>query len=947
MTLYAQTGFGQKEVWSFTRIQYKAGSQNWAIAEDENSRLYFANNEGLLVFDGINWQTYPVPNNTILRSVAFGPDGKLYAGAQDELGYFTSDPVGRLQYTSLKYLLPETERNFADVWEMAFAGSDVFFRTFSRIFRLAGGKLTSYPSSTAWLSLHREGNRILAQEQGGGIQVFENGQFQPLIAASSLPLNFIITGLVPFQKDTSLLCTSAHGFYLLTGKTMIPFSIQVREYNPLQNFTTLTRVNDTSFWAGTYLNGAWRINQKGEVREIIHTNNGLPNNTVRCIYAAQTGNAWLGLDNGIGCFALNPAISKINPPVFNNGAGYGAQLYQGDLYFALSTGLYFLPMSDAANPATIKGEPQPILNGLTWNASVVGDQLLVGRDDGCWKISNRKPGLISSATGFWNFKPLPGYPSLQVAAGNYLGIRLYEEKQGILTDIGPVEKFIESSRYLETDGRSIWVSHPYRGVFRIDLSDKTVHRYSEKNGLPEALNNHVFRIRNEILFATTRGIYTYSEKNDSIVKAVAYEKVFGDRPVRYLKEDASGNIWFVQDKMLGVADYSGPVPAIHYIPELQNRILSGFENIYAYSANHLLVGAENGFYHIDYNAYRAGQRTFRAYLTRVRSTHQNDSILFGGFTFAGNEKRKELRLPYQRNALHFTCATSLPGMQTATEFSFYLEGFDPGWSSWDKSPEKDYTNLPPGDYVFHVKARNSPSHESTVSDFPFSIRPPWHKTVWAYALYALLACAFLYFLLKYQAKKHRRQQEIRRQADQKKFDEEQKQTAYQHRLALATAEEERARLLNEKLEAEIRFKNAELASTTMNLVEKKEFILKLKSALQQLQKNLRPGEDNPELRKLLKVLSEEEKLDEEWDQFSKHFNSVHGDFISILKNRFPSLKPHELQLCAYLRMNLSSKDIAPLLSISLRGVEISRYRLRKKLNLPTETNLAQFLSDLR
>jgi DNA-binding CsgD family transcriptional regulator len=54
-----------------------------------------------------------------------------------------------------------------------------------------------------------------------------------------------------------------------------------------------------------------------------------------------------------------------------------------------------------------------------------------------------------------------------------------------------------------------------------------------------------------------------------------------------------------------------------------------------------------------------------------------------------------------------------------------------------------------------------------------------------------------------------------------------------------------------------------------------------------------------------------------------------------------------MQLCAYLRMNLSSKDIAPLMSISVRGVEISRYRLRKKLNLSTEENLVQYLMDLK
>jgi DNA-binding CsgD family transcriptional regulator len=132
----------------------------------------------------------------------------------------------------------------------------------------------------------------------------------------------------------------------------------------------------------------------------------------------------------------------------------------------------------------------------------------------------------------------------------------------------------------------------------------------------------------------------------------------------------------------------------------------------------------------------------------------------------------------------------------------------------------------------------------------------------------------------------------------------------------------------------------------MNLVQKKEFILKIKDTLKHLNKNEKESLDSQELKKLLRSLAEEEKLNDEWEQFSIHFNNVHGDFLVKLSEKYPTLKAHELKLCAYLRMNLSSKEIAQLMSISVRGVEISRYRLRKKLNIPTETNLFQFLLEI-
>jgi DNA-binding CsgD family transcriptional regulator len=463
-----------------------------------------------------------------------------------------------------------------------------------------------------------------------------------------------------------------------------------------------------------------------------------------------------------------------------------------------------------------------------------------------------------------------------------------------------------------------------------------VSLYNQQKGLPADLDNHVFKIKNKIVFATTAGIYEYDAVANKMIAAKEYADIVGPRPLRYLKEDVDGNIWFVQDKMVGVADYSGAKPVIHYIPELKNKILSGFENIFPFNSENILAGSESGFYHINYKRYRESIKPIAAYLTLVKIMGRSGVILFGGHSSPTDSNEKTLTIPYWHNSLHFEYTASLINLHTHLEFSYYLKGFDDAWSNWSTLAEKDYTNLPSGSYTLHIKARNSPSNESEAYIYSFTIKPPWHQTLWAYALYVLLFGIIMFVIFRFQARKHKRRQEAVK-----------KQLTYQHQLELEKTEKELIRLKNEKLEAAIEHKNAELASATMNLVQKKEFILKLKTELQQLQKRTKVGEDNPELKKLIKVLSEEEKSDEEWNIFSQHFDSVFGDFITILKNKFPSLKPHELRLCAYLRMNLNSKEIAPLMSISLRGVEISRYRLRKKLDLTSDVNLVQFLMDLK
>jgi ligand-binding sensor domain-containing protein len=326
------------EAISFTKQHYSAGTQNWAITQDANGRIYVANNEGLLIYNGTSWQLYPVPNKTILRSIAFGVDGKLYAGAQDELGYYAPDKTGKLVFTSLKNLLTGPDKTFADVWDIEATGKEVFFRTDDKIIRLHDNKMSVYPPASKWVSLCNLDGRLLAQDEGMGLLIFQNDEWKTLIDIKDLPAGFNITGITTFNKDSSLLSTVENGLQLLTGNRLSPFII--KNIPGSQHFTSLTALDDNSFLAGTYSNGIFHISRNGAMIENISSKNALQNNTVHCLYAGAGGQVWTGLDNGIAYIPYNGAIKHINPPAFNNGGGYSVTLFKGNLYFALSTGVY-------------------------------------------------------------------------------------------------------------------------------------------------------------------------------------------------------------------------------------------------------------------------------------------------------------------------------------------------------------------------------------------------------------------------------------------------------------------------------------------------------------------------------------------------------------------------------------------------------------------------------
>ena len=160
------------------------------------------------------------------------------------------------------------------------------------------------------------------------------------------------------------------------------------------------------------------------------------------------------------------------------------------------------------------------------------------------------------------------------------------------------------------------------------------------------------------------------------------------------------------------------------------------------------------------------------------------------------------------------------------------------------------------------------------------------------------------------------------------------------------AEKEVMLLKNEKLQSDMKYKNKELATATYHIVQKNKFLTSIKQELSVLI----PGSKNEvivsELKRINRKIDRDIQNEKNWEVFDRYFDEVHQEYHSRLKKMHPELTPGELRLCSYLRMNVATKEIAPLMNISVRGVEISRYRLRKKLKLDQSANLVDYLMQI-
>lgn len=945
----AQNTIGIPTIINYPKESYNAGNQNWCMNQDSKGILYIANSAGLLSFDGTSWRLYPLPNRTIARSVLADSSGRIYIGGQGEIGYFEADALGELRYHSLNLLLPRQRNDFADVWSTARFNGHVFFRTTKMILEYDGKEIKIYESAN-WAFMGTCGNELLANDAERGLMTFNNGQWQPRIQTGKLPQNAVMRAAIPLDNGRILIATLMEGLFLLRNDSLSTFDTPDTRIAAGKNIFGATLLSDNHVALITTLGGCIVIDNSGHFVQQFTKKEGILNNNVLSVLVDRDHNLWLGLDNGINLVTYSNAIKNIYADGDDRNSGYSSVIHNGSLYLGLSTGVYATRLDPGLSDLSYSmGKFELIGNskGQVWNLASVDNQLFLGHNKGAFIIRNEKAEPLDTRTGCWNFKPLyDSQPSSIVIAGTYSGINFYYYNNGTLTDPHLSIQF-EAARFMVPDVHGgIWVAHPYKGVFyvKMDATGKPgYHRYNDRHHILSSNHNKIFRVGGKVVLTSDNGIFEWDEKQQDFVPDTELRHYLPEGTVSYLKDDQYGNTWFSRDHKLGVIDRSSGQPRIIMITELDGRILGGgFENVNIIDSNNVFVAAERGFFHINYAAYKQKQQLLRPLIRKVEAPLLKQSLVYGGYKMLTQEPR----LSYRGNSLHFECSSSIFGQEQNTQYKYYLEGFDQDWSDWTRKTEKDYTNLPAGHYIFHVRCRNNFDNESPVTSFSFTILPPWYQTWWAYTIYALLIGGILYWFYKRQQRKYKRLQQIKLQEQQRKYAEEQRELQMLHELEIRESEKQIIELRNEKLQAEITHKNSELASSAMNLVRKKEMLSKLKEDLLAYKSLSGNDKGSREFQKILRAIDGELDHEEEWEQFAMHFDSVYANYLKKLKDYCPAITQSELKLAAYLRLNLSSKEIAQLMNISIRGVETSRYRLRKKLDVPNESNLTDFLASV-
>jgi DNA-binding CsgD family transcriptional regulator len=361
--------------------------------------------------------------------------------------------------------------------------------------------------------------------------------------------------------------------------------------------------------------------------------------------------------------------------------------------------------------------------------------------------------------------------------------------------------------------------------------------------------------------------------------------------------------------------------------------------------NNVIFAGKEGFIHYAANKSHDISQEFSTLIRKVQCITGSDSTIFdGNYILNGqiveNQTENYIQeLAYKNNDIRFTYSAPYYEGISDLRYRFFLRNFDKDWSDWNLKTEKEYTNLPEGEYEFMVMAQNTYMKQSKLATYKFRILSPWYRTYAAFAIYAVIGLTIILISMMFVDRKHKK--------DKIQLKKSQEEELSNKDVQLKTIQKEKeaeiTHLKNEKLNAELNHKNTELTSVTMHLLTKNELIGDIKNKLTGLKSKDDKIEIKKSLSKILKEIEASSYLDKDWEQLEFHFDRVHRDFSKRIKKAFPQLTTQEMKLCTYLRLNFTTKEIAQLLHISVRGVEISRYRLRKKLKLDRDQNLSEFI----
>jgi DNA-binding CsgD family transcriptional regulator len=890
----------------FISSQVPVENQNWGICQSPVSKfIYFANSEGLIEFNGISSRRFSLPYGQTVRSVYVSQGGTIFTGSFEEFGYWEAGSNGKLIYHSLSDKIT-IEKN-DEIWKIYEDKGTIYFQSFTTIYCYHGNEVKAIKGPFTLLFMFQCSKGFITQVLGNGLYWFDGSEFRFIMGSELFSWKKVLS-IIERGENDYWICTENDGIFRFDGQKFVFKNTEISSYLKLQTCNAGLSLNDSLFVFGTIQNGAVLCNKEGEIIKKFDYTNGLNNNTVLSLFKDRDNGLWIGLDEGANYFnVFSPSATYTNPSG-TLGTIYSIIHDKGKLYLGTNHGLFVATVKNINEDFSfpdiklIKGT-----QGQVWTINQYDDQILCGHNDGTFLLNGSEVKKISDITGGWAIRR---YNDLLIE-GTYTGIIFFrKDSKGNWIYRNKIKGFIEPTRHIEVDYLGyIWASHPQRGIYKIELNEAldsivNLKFFNSISGVPRKIAIH--KINNQVIFSTSDSIYAFNYEKGEIIPFVKLNQSLGEfRAASQIIPYVKNSYWFVTGNKIALFEISKDFEAEKKLELVQKSsdIPERELQIIKLSENSVLIPTRQAF--IIYN------------LSRLGSSASVSDLKISRLVFEGNRKKMEfsagkngeIRVPHNTNNLTVYFVNPGQFYMEQKEFQYRLSKIDENWHSTTRD-NFSYLNLAYGNYTLAIRSEIT----SNFDKISFIIEKPWYLEWYSFALYALILAGIIVLSIRIF------RIELRKQKQLIEFE-----------------------LNTNKLENELDYKSYELMLTMRYLIQKNETLTQLHEQIATLkeQSSKFPVKFIRDMERIINQGLDSQT--EEWKNAMNILKLSQQGFFKRLKEKYPKLTPHDLRLSSYLSMNFTTKEIAKLLNISARAVEISRYRLRRKLGLGHDINLTEFL----
>jgi diguanylate cyclase (GGDEF)-like protein len=709
----------------YRQEQHHGGTQNFATTTDAQGRLYFANLETVLIYDGAWWSRVDVPGQTSF-SVLAAPRGIIGVGPVDEIGVFEPNAHGALAYRSLVPLLPPDLRAGIGQPQLCVFENDLIFAAVHFVARWDGQELRV-------LERNPNGKRSRrCTELGGRLYVTSFDGMKILGGASFFPGKRVDAVLTP---DRAILRNE--GFVHADGT---PYNDEASAWLRGKGVMRAQRLRDGRWAIATLRYGLLLMTPDGRVEQIIDASSGLPNVFLYDLVEDSEGALWLAMDDAIVRVDAASPATVLDQRVGLAGSIQAVTRHAGRLYAGTQHGIYAID----ATPAGARARKLPGLdveNANPWVLLSANGDLLAGAYGGIFVVhDDRRAELIDGTKDETIFALAPSHadPTLVWTAGEG-GVGRLRRTAGGWRYEGRIAGTPQHLRAIADDHGTAWASSDSEGLIRVEPNGRVT-----SYGAGDA---RVVQLHAGGVALCVSGRFVVADASGVLHPDPRLASFKLDNSSAFAGADASGNLWLRgrPPRVVHRLDGNTYEREAHAIGMIEGDV----EPTFADDDGVMWLGSERGLYRVASLATRKPVTQPAPIIHRV--VDGNDRALFDGNVSGAHAS---VTLPHRFGRVRIEVAPL--SSRAETQYQYRLDPIDRDWTPWTSQAFLDFTNLGADDYTFRVRTRGARGAVSPETRWSFRVLAPWYATWWSLALWTLLGALLVVAFIQLRTRALRR-----------------------------------------------------------------------------------------------------------------------------------------------------------------------------------------------